>query len=130
MAFADVARSSRDACRSKIERKWPTSEQKSATNSPRRRWLPDLVNREIPCSPIEEIDVLNRRVRLLLLAVLDVAGLAALLLQLTPAGLPLSPHALGQRLTPELTQEAWFVPLAVVAGVFPLLCGCVLPFFH
>ena len=75
---------------------------------------------------LEPLDLLSHRVRLLVLQVLDLAGLAALFLQMTPPGLPFSMSELGSRVDESATREFWFVPTLVFAILSPLLCGCVL----
>lgn len=54
------------------------------------------------------------------LAVLDVAGLLLLLLQMTPPGLPMSWQAFMDRWDASLPASFWFVPL-VLATLFPVV---------
>ena len=78
------------------------------------------------------LDVLGRRVRLLLLLLLDIVFYGVAYLQLTPPGLP--PLSLGINFAELLArfeldvllETFWFMPLAAVAGILPLACGGVL----
>ena len=75
---------------------------------------------------LQPLDLLSRRVRLLFFLVLDIIGLAALFLQLSPPGFPLSLAALTSRVDESATREFWFVPVAVAAAILPLMCGLIL----
>lgn len=72
-------------------------------------------------------DVLTRRVFVIFYAALDIVGLAALFLQLTPPGTPTSFDDLLSRLSPALLDEFFFWPTAgamtivVIGGVFGTL---------
>ena len=55
---------------------------------------------------------------------MDAMSLFALLLQLTPPGLPHSMDELTNGL-PTLVRAVWFVPLAIWAGLFPVGCGVI-----
>ena len=74
---------------------------------------------------LEIRDTLSRRIHVLVLCLTDAATIAALFLQLTPPGLPLSMGALAARINMSMLNEFWFWPLVAVALV-PLLCGGVL----
>lgn len=71
---------------------------------------------------------LSSRVYLLVLCLIDIVGLVALLLQLTPEGLfPFDLDDVLSRLSDgALVEEFWFWPIVVSAAVFPGFCGAFL----
>lgn len=78
--------------------------------------------------PLEILDVLCKRVNLLVLVIIDTIGIGALFLQMTPPGLPLSMADLTARIRDPtaLMSSFWFYPFAGFAAIFPVLCGGIL----